>query len=146
MKAAFALGCFWRPQKIFDNIKGVKKTIVGYMGGKTKNPNYFLVCTGLTCHAETVLIEYDPKIITYKKLLETFFNSHDYSQKNRQGLDIGSQYRSIIFYYNESQKMEALKKIDELSKNKKVATQLMKAGEFYKAEEHHQKYYEKKGF
>lgn len=143
MKAAFALGCFWRPQKIFDNIKGVKSTLVGYMGGKIKNPNYLMVCTGLTGHAETLLVEYNPKIISYPDLLEAFFNSHDYSQINGQGPDIGSQYRSIIFYYNDSQKNQAYEKIKELGKDKKVATKIIKAGEFYKAEEYHQKYYEK---
>ncbi|MDD4353336.1 MAG: peptide-methionine (S)-S-oxide reductase MsrA [Candidatus Nanoarchaeia archaeon] len=145
MKAAFGMGCFWHSQKIFDNLKGVKKTFVGYMGGKIKNPNYILVCTGLTGHAETVFVEYNPKIISYNKLLEIFFKSHDYSQKNRQGFDIGSQYRGVIFYYNQSQKKIAQEKINELKKIKKVATELIKATEFYKAEEYHQHYIEKNG-
>ena len=143
MKAAFAAGCFWGVQKSFDKLKGVSSTTVGYMGGKTKNPTYQNVCTGTTGHAETVLVEYNPKIIVYKDLLETFFNIHDPTTINRQGFDIGTQYRSVIFYFNEPQKKQAqtfLKHKQEEYKNK-IATKIVKAGTFYKAEDYHQKHY-----
>jgi peptide-methionine (S)-S-oxide reductase len=148
-KAAFAAGCFWGIEESFRVLKGVKSTLVGYMGGKTKNPSYGEVCSGETGHAETVLIEYDQKLISYEKLLEVFWSIHDPTTKNRQGLDLGSQYRSIIFYFIERQKKLALKSKEELNKSgkywKPIVTEIKKATIFYKAEEYHQKYLMKKG-
>jgi len=148
-KAAFAAGCFWSIEEAFRVLKGVKKTSVGYMGGKTKNPSYEEVCSGRTGHAEAVLVEYDSKIISYEKLLEVFWSIHNPTTKNRQGFDIGSQYRSIIFYFSEGQKKIALKSKKELNKSgkywKPVVTEIIKASAFYKAEDHHQKYLMKKG-
>lgn len=146
-KAAFAAGCFWGVEDSFMKLKGVTKTRVGYMGGKTENPSYVEVSTGKTGHAETVEIEYDPKIISYEKLLSYFFQIHDPTTPNRQGADIGSQYRSIIFYYDLGQKRIAEKYISELNKSEKfptpIVTEIVSAKEFSLAEEYHQKYYMK---
>lgn len=143
-KAAFAAGCFWGIQKAFDETKGVVNTTVGYMGGWKKNPSYVLVCTGMTGHAETVFVEFDPKKVSYEKLLELFWKIHDPTQMNRQGPDIGTQYRSAIFYYSKEQKDQAFKSKEKeqkkLGKNK-IATEIVPASEFFKAEEYHQKYY-----
>lgn len=146
-KATFAAGCFWGVQSKFDEIKGVVKTTVGYTGGKTKNPTYEQVCTDKTGHAEAVEIIYNPKETSFDKLLETFWTIHDPTQKNRQGPDIGTQYRTAIFYHNQEQK-----KIAEESKNKKekelglkIQTEITPAKEFYQAEEYHQKYLKKQG-
>jgi len=146
-KAAFGAGCFWHVQKEFDKLKEVTKTITGFMGGKTKNPSYEMVCAGGTGHAETIYIEYDEKKINYDELLKTFWKMHNPTELNRQGFDIGSQYRSVIFYYDENQKKKAIKsKEEEQKKHKnKIATIIEPAGEFYKAEEYHQKYYKKHG-
>jgi len=147
--AAFAAGCFWGVEETFRCLKGVKETEVGYMGGKTKNPTYNDVCTDKTGHAETVHIKFDPKEISYEQLLEDFWNSHDSTQLNRQGLDVGTQYRSIIFYYNEKQKKIAAGSKANLEKSGKikgkVATEIIPATTFWRAEEHHQKYLMKKG-
>jgi peptide methionine sulfoxide reductase msrA/msrB len=146
-KASFAAGCFWHVQEVFDNTKGVVSTMVGYAGGKTKNPTYEKVCTLDTGHAETVLVEYDPSIISYDKLLDVFWNLHDPTQVGGQGVDIGDQYRSIIFYHNDAQKEAALKSKARLEASgrfkKHIATQVIPSKEFYKAEEYHQKYFEK---
>lgn len=146
-KAIFAAGCFWKPDYYFSKLKGVIKTTAGYSGGRTNNPSYTLVCTGLTGHAESVLVEFNPKIITYQELLKAFFEMHDPTTKNRQGFDIGTQYRSAIFYYNEEQKRDAEKIKSEYEKKlgKKIVTIIEPAKDFYEAEEYHQKYYEKKG-
>jgi len=148
-KGTFAAGCFWGVQDLFDAIKGVEKTVVGYSGGHTKNPTYEDTCTGTTGHAESVEVYYDPKVVTYKQLLDVFFRLHDPTTLNRQGPDIGSQYRSVIFYHNGSQKKEALDFIAELEKKKefdsKIVTEVVPAKEFYKAEEYHQKYFKKHG-
>src|SRR4030042_5532224 len=114
-KAIFGAGCFWGVEASFQKIKGVNSTIVGFMGGKIKNPTYEKVCTDKTGHAEVVQIIYDPLIISYEKLLEIFWSIHDPTQLNRQGLDIGTQYRSVIFYHSEEQK-----KIAEQSKQKQL--------------------------
>jgi len=142
-KAVFAAGCFWGVQAAFDKIKGIVKTTVGYTGGNFKNPSYEDVCSGETGHAEAILIRYNPKIISYEKLLKIFWKIHDPTQLNRQGPDIGSQYRSAIFYFNEKQKELALKSIKEIQKKykNKVVTEVRKAPEFYPAEDYHQKYY-----
>ena len=144
-KATFAAGCFWGVEAVFERTEGVEKTKVGYTGGKTKNPTYEQVCKDKTGHAEAVEIIYDPKKITYKQLLEIFWISHDPTQKNRQGLDIGTQYRSAIFYHNEGQKQiaEQSKKQKEKDLGVKIQTEITPAIEFYPAEEYHQKYLRK---
>lgn len=147
MKATFAAGCFWHVEEAYREIKGVLKTEVGYMGGKTKNPTYEQVCSHTTGHAEVIQIEYDPKIVPYQKLLEVFWTIHDPTQKNRQGLDIGDQYRSAIYYHTEEQKKQAEKSLKQEQKHhdKKIETEITKASTFYKAEEYHQKYIMKTG-
>ena len=146
-QATFGAGCFWGVQEAFDNLDGVKETTVGYMGGTIPNPTYEQVCSHTTGHAEVVNIKYDPDVIRYEDLLKIFFEIHDPTQKNRQGSDIGSQYRSVIFYHNEDQRTIAQKMIYELevsSRNKKQSvTELIKASLFYRAEEYHQYYFKK---
>ncbi|MCJ7680322.1 MAG: peptide-methionine (S)-S-oxide reductase MsrA, partial [Candidatus Aminicenantes bacterium] len=145
--AIFAAGCFWGVEYKFSQLKGVLSTHVGYTGGDKIFPTYREVCSKDTGHAEAVEIRYDPELITYDELMEAFFKFHDPTQVNRQGPDIGDQYRSAIFYQNDEQKDAAEKKIAELNAagrfRKPIATQLISATEFYKAEEYHQKYYEK---
>ena len=145
-KAAFGAGCFWHVEDVFMKLNGVIETEVGFMGGKQKNPSYELVCTGITGHAEVVHIKYDPKKISFEKLLDVFWESHDPTQLNRQGPDIGTQYRSIIFYYNDEQKTVAVKSKEAQQKKLKneIKTQIVPAEAFYKAEEYHQKYIQKK--
>ncbi len=136
-------GCFWCLEAIFKRVKGVKKVESGYAGGRRKNPTYEQVCTGTTLHAEVVKIEFDENIISYKEILDIFFEIHDPTQLNRQGNDIGTQYRSIILYLDDTQKEIALKKIEELkSKNIIPTTEVKKLDTFYKAEEYHQNYFE----
>lgn len=120
---------------------------MGYTGGKTKNPSYKSVCSGKTGHVEACMVEYDPKVISYGKLLNTFWKIHDPTQFNRQGLDLGIQYKSVIFFYDENQKKIALvSKEKEQKKNKaKIVTEIIPAQPFYKAEEYHQKYFMKQG-
>lgn len=148
-QAAFAAGCFWGVQNEFDKVKGVTKTIAGYMGGSTKNPTYEEVCTNKTGHAETVYLEYDEKIISYEELIDIFWKIHDPTQKNRQGPDVGSQYRSVIFYYTDEQRKLAetsKKNLDSSGMFKKPSTtEIVAASEFYPAEEYHQHYFKKKG-
>ncbi len=146
-KATFALGCFWQPDILFSKIKGVIKTTVGYTGGKTKNPSYEEVCTGKTGHAEAIEIEFDSEKISYKDLLKIFWRNHNPTTFNRQGPDVGSQYRSEIFYHTEEQKKLALESKQEEQKNHEnpIVTQIEKSKEFYPAEEYHQKYLEKRG-
>jgi len=145
--ATFAAGCFWGVEANFQKINGIKKTTVGYMGGATKNPKYEQVCKGKTGHAEVIQIGYDPEEIKYEKLLEIFWDIHDPTQLNRQGLDIGTQYRSIIFYHNETQKKLAVesKQKQQQKTDKKIVTEITPIKEFYPAEEYHQKYLEKRG-
>ena len=146
--AIFALGCFWKPQTIFSKVKGVLQTEVGYCGGKPefKEPKYGQVCRGDTGHAESIKIEFDNKIVSYKELLEIFWESHDPTQLNRQGLDIGKQYRTVVFYKTEKQKKEALesRKARQKMIDEKIVTRIIKAKKFYPAEEYHQNYLEKK--
>ncbi|MFN7990927.1 MAG: peptide-methionine (S)-S-oxide reductase MsrA [Candidatus Micrarchaeia archaeon] len=146
--ATFAEGCFWGVQDLFDRIKGVKESMAGYTGGKTENPTYKDVCTDLTGHAEAVQLKFDPKVITYEKLLEVFFNSHDPTTLDRQGPDEGNQYRSAIFYHNAEQKKLAEKAKERFQKeyDRPIVTEIVPASKFYNAEEYHQKYDEKNGF
>ena len=146
--AIFAAGCFWGIEKKFDLTKGVTKVEVGYTGGKTQNPTYEQVCYEETGHAEAVRINFNEKIITYKELLNIFLSCHYPTTLNRQGADIGSQYRSAIFYLSEKQKTEAeeSKKImNETIFNNKIVTEITKFDVFYLAEEYHQKYLKKLG-
>ena len=142
-KASFAAGCFWGVQAAFDKIKGVVKTTVGYTGGNLKNPSYEDVCSNKTGHAEAILAEFNSKIVSYEKLLEIFWKIHDPTTLNKQGLDIGTQYRSAIFYFNDEQRILALNSRDKEGKKykNKIVTQIVKAKEFYPAEDYHQKYY-----
>lgn len=148
-KATFAAGCFWGIESAFCQVEGVISTTVGYSGGHTKNPTYEEVCTDKTGHAESVLIEFNPELITYEKLLELFWSIHDPTTLNRQGPDIGSQYRSIVFYHSEEQKNMAIYIKDKLEKSKrfsrKIVTEIIPSTVFYKAEEYHQKYFQKHG-
>lgn len=145
--ATLAAGCFWHVQDAFMNLPGVIETAVGYTGGHTENPTYEQVCSHTTGHAEVVQVKFDPEKITYEKLLDKFWEIHDPTTLNRQGLDIGDNYRSAIFYSNDEQKKQA-----ENSRNRiqakykdKVVTQIAPLGPFYKAEEYHQRFYEKHG-
>lgn len=146
-KSIFSAGCFWGVQAAFDRVPGVKSTIAGYTGGHTKKPTYKQVCTDRTGHAEAVLIEYDPEQITYKQLLDIFWQIHDPTTLNRQGPDAGTQYRSAIFYLNEKQKESALLSKQNLQKSGKlkntIVTEITPASAFYTAENYHQKYFQK---
>lgn len=147
--ATFGAGCFWGVEDAFMQIKGVKKTTAGYLGGTMKNPTYKDVCTGNTGHAEVVQIEFDPKIISYKELLDIFWEMHNPTSLNKQGPDVGTQYRSAIFYHSEEQKRIAEQSKAELEKSgkysKPIVTEITKVSTFYKAEEYHQKYLQKNG-
>jgi peptide-methionine (S)-S-oxide reductase len=146
--ATFGAGCFWGVEEAFRKIKGVNETTVGYMGGKLENPTYEDVCTNTTGHAEVVQIRYNPEQVTYEELIETFWKIHDPTQINRQGADMGYQYRSVIFYHNEKQKNIAEKTKESIKNSgkykKPIATEIIEAKTFYKAEEYHQKYLSKK--
>ncbi|MFX0025853.1 MAG: peptide-methionine (S)-S-oxide reductase MsrA [Candidatus Hermodarchaeota archaeon] len=146
-KATFGAGCFWGVEARFRKVKGVIDAIVGYTGGKTENPTYKDVCTDKTGHAEVVQVTYDPSIVSYEELLEVFWNIHNPTTLNRQGWDIGTQYRSVVFYHSEEQKQKALKLKEKLNKSSKyrnpIVTEITPASVFYKAEEYHQRYYEK---
>ena len=143
--ATFASGCFWCVEAKFSQLEGVLKVTSGYTGGHVKNPNYKKVLTGTTGHAEACNIIYDPSVISYDELLEAFFLSHDPTQLNRQGNDIGTQYRSAIFYHNDSQKEKAEYYIDKLTKqliySKPIVTEVEPFTKFYVAEDYHQEYY-----
>jgi len=148
-KAAFAAGCFWGSQEDFEKIPGVVNTTVGYMGGTLKHPTYEEVCTDATGHAETVLVEYDPGKVTYAQLLDVFWANHDPTTPNRQGPDVGTQYRSVIFYYTPEQKAAAVAAIAKLTASHRfsqpIVTQVVAATDFWKAEEYHQHYLDKNG-
>ena len=141
-KSYLALGCFWKPEEVFRQLTGVIETEVGYAGGINSSTNYEEVCTGNTGHTETVKITYDEKIISYEKLLEVFFKTHDPTQKDMQYPDMGTQYRSEIFYENEQQKNTAEKYKNLFNKklNGKIETNISKIKNYCKAEEYHQKY------
>ncbi len=145
-KATFAGGCFWCTEAIFEQLKGVNAVISGYSGGAIKNPSYREVVSGRTGHAEAIQITYNPKDITYSELLDVFFSTHNPTTLNRQGYDIGTQYRSVVFYHNEQQKQEAIAIIKALTEAKvfenKIVTEVKPFTAFYLAEEYHQDYYE----
>jgi peptide-methionine (S)-S-oxide reductase len=145
--AAFAAGCFWGVEDNFRQVPGVTATAVGYSGGHTQNPTYETVCSHTTGHAETVLVEFDPKQVSYDDLLRVFFMNHDPTTKNRQGPDIGDQYRSAIFTFGESQDAGARKAAGEATARlgRPVTTQISPLGQFWKAEDYHQQYDEKTG-
>jgi peptide-methionine (S)-S-oxide reductase len=147
--ATFAAGCFWGVEEIFSCLKGIKSVMVGYAGGNFENPAYEDVSTGKTGHAESVQIKFDPKIISYEELLKIFWENHNPTTPNRQGPDIGTQYRSIIFYHSPEQKELAEKSKKELELSGKfknpIITEIISAGKFWKAEEYHQNYLKKKG-
>ena len=145
-KSLFGAGCFWGIEEYFRKLKGVKKTCVGYSGGNLSNPNYKDVCTGKTEHAEVVLIEYDELILSYFELLNHFWGCHDSTQTDGQGLDIGTQYRSVIFYYSDEQKQVAENSKKEFQKNisRPIVTKVSQAKEFFLAEDYHQCYIQKK--
>ena len=144
-KCYLALGCFWKPEETFRSIKGVVETEVGYAGGKNKKVTYEEICTGNTGHAETVKITFNEELISFEKILENFFNTHDPTQKDMQYPDVGTQYRSEIFYENEQQKntAEKYKKLFNEKFNGKIETNISKIKNYCKAEEYHQKYMEK---
>jgi methionine-S-sulfoxide reductase len=146
-RAIFAAGCFWGVQFYFDQVPGVKRTVVGYIGGHVANPTYEQVCTHTTGHAEAVLVEFDPTEVSYEMLVRQFFRMHDPTQLNRQGWDIGDNYRSAIFYFDEEQRQAAeMVRLDlEPNYDKQIVTEISPAGDFYEAEDYHQKYAERTG-
>ena len=146
-KALLAAGCFWGVEEVFRTTNGIIDTKVGYSGGHKINPTYEEVCTGNTNHAEVVKVEYDESVITYEQILNIFFENHNPTQLNRQGPDVGTQYRSSIFYLNDNQKSQAEQKIYSLQENfnNNIVTEIIKATEFYLAEEYHQEYVAKGG-
>ena len=143
--ATFAGGCFWCTEAVFLEIKGVEKVVSGYIGGKTVNPTYKEICTGETGHAEAIQITFNPNEVAYEDLLEIFFGTHDPTTLNRQGADVGTQYRSAIFYHSEAQKTKAENYIQLLEKeklyDKKIVTKVSSATVFYPAEDYHKNYY-----
>lgn len=144
-KATFGTGCFWCTEALYESLDGVIDAVSGYEGGQKPNPTYNQVCSGTTGHAECVEVTYDPQKITYQELLEAFFRSHDPTTLNRQGADVGTQYRSVIFYHNEEQKRLAETAKTELDKagayNSPIVTEISAAGTFYPAEAYHQSYF-----
>lgn len=147
--ATFGAGCFWGVEALFRQIEGVRSVVAGYTGGSLKNPAYEDVCTGTTGHAEAVRIEFDPTEVTYERLLEIFWENHDPTTPDRQGPDIGHQYRSAIFYHSSEQRQaaaQALKKLQKTGRfSRPIVTEIVAASEFFPAEEYHQRYLEKKG-
>jgi len=150
LKATFGAGCFWHVEDLLSKTKGIKSTQVGYIGGQLQNPTYEEVCTDRTGHAEAVQVEYDPDEISYEELLDVFWNNHNPTTLNRQGPDVGIQYRSAIFYHNDEQKEIAEKSKQKLDKSGQyedpIVTEIVPTPIFYKAEEYHQKYFKKHGF
>lgn len=148
-KATFGAGCFWGVEAAFRQIPGVLSTSVGYLGGSLSNPTYHDVCTGRTGHAEVVQVDYDPSRITYDDLLTVFWENHNPTTPNRQGPDIGTQYRSAIFYHDDAQKSAAIASKDEWDKSgrfgRPIVTEISAATDYYVAEDYHQQYLEKRG-
>jgi peptide-methionine (S)-S-oxide reductase len=146
-KAAFAAGCFWHTEAAFRKIPGVISVTSGYTGGTKSNPTYEEVCSDTTGHAEAVLVKFDPARVSYDQLLDVFWSEHDPTTPNRQGWDVGSQYRSAIFYFTPAQKAAAIASKERLEKSHRyrtpIVTEIVPAGPFYRAEEYHQRYYEK---
>ncbi len=144
--ATFGGGCFWCTEAIFLRMKGVSKVVSGYSGGKIKNPTYREVCTGLTGHAEVIQITFNPEVVSYESLLEVFWNTHDPTTLNRQGADEGTQYRSVVFYHSEEQRLTAeryKKQLDDSHAFKNpIVTEISPLTNFYAAEEYHQNYFE----
>ena len=147
--ATFGAGCFWGIEETFRRIKGVKSTSVGYAGGWFPNPTYEIVCTDRTGHAEVVQIQYDPNEVSYEELLKVFWSIHNPTTKNRQGPDVGAQYRSIILFHTPEQEAIAKRSKEDLEKSgrfrNRIVTEIVPSSQFYKAEEYHQKYYQKRG-
>jgi len=147
--ATFGTGCFWGAEETFRQVEGVASTEVGYSGGATEDPTYEEVCTNGTGHAEVVRVAFDPSVVSYERLLGVFWGCHDPTQVNRQGPDVGTQYRSVIFYHTPGQQAVAeasKKKLGEPGRHATpTATAIEPAGPFYRAEEHHQRYFEKRG-
>ncbi len=147
--ASFGAGCFWGVEAVFRQVKGVVETAVGFMGGTVKNPTYHRVCEGDTGHTEVVQVTYDPAVVSYDALLDVFFANHDPTTPGRQGPDFGQQYRSVIFFHYPEQKNVAEAKITALEASgrfrNRIVTAVEPAEEFYRAEEYHQRYYEKSG-
>ncbi len=143
--ATFGNGCFWCTEAIFQQLEGVEKVESGYAGGAVKNPSYKEVCTGNTGHAEVIRLTYNPEVISYRELLDVFFNTHDPTTLNKQGADVGTQYRSAIFYHNEMQKMDAEKMIADLEGEKifdsKIVTEITAVNNYFVADNYHQDYY-----
>ena len=148
-KATFGAGCFWGVEEAFRRIDGVTGTAVGYLGGSLENPTYEDVCTGRTGHAEVVQVEYDPSRVPFERLLDVFWDSHDPTTLNRQGPDVGTQYRSAIFVHDEEQEAAALaskERLDAIGRFRRpIVTEITRATPFYRAEEYHQRYLEKRG-
>lgn len=148
-KATFGAGCFWGIESTFRQVKGVTSTAVGYLGGTFKNPTYEDVCTGETGHAEVVQVEYDPEQVSYNDLLAIFWKNHNPTTLNRQGPDVGTQYRSAVFYHNEAQRQAAEASKESLGRSgvfsRPIVTEITPATEFYRAEDYHQQYLEKRG-
>jgi peptide-methionine (S)-S-oxide reductase len=149
MKATFGAGCFWGVEAAYRQLPGVASTAVGYLGGTLENPTYHDVCSGRTGHAEVVQVEYDPSRLTYDDLLTVFWENHDPTTLNRQGPDVGTQYRSAIFYHDDEQKEAAIKSKEERDRSgryrRPIVTEITPATEFYMAEDYHQQYLEKRG-
>ena len=148
-KATFGAGCFWGVEAEFRQVKGVILTSVGYTGGSMKDPTYRDVCSGNTGHAEVVQVEFDPAKVSYEDLLKVFWENHDPTTLNRQGPDVGAQYRSAIFFHNPAQRASAIASKENLDKSgvfkKPIVTEISPASEFYRAEDYHQQYLEKRG-
>jgi peptide-methionine (S)-S-oxide reductase len=148
-KATFGAGCFWGVEAAFRQVEGARSTSVGYMGGRRKNPSYRDVCSGETGHAEVAQVEYDPTKVSYDELLNVFWDVHDPTTLNRQGPDVGTQYRSVIFFHNAQQEAAAKaskQRIQDSGRfSKEIVTEIRPASEFYRAEEYHQQYFEKHG-
>jgi peptide-methionine (S)-S-oxide reductase len=138
-------GCFWCTEAVFSRLRGVAKVVPGYSGGHVQNPTYEQVCTDTTGHAEVVQVTFDPQVISYRKLLEVFFSTHDPTTPNRQGADVGTQYRSVIFFHSEAQKREAERIVSELESartfERPIVTQIVPFTAFYEAEEYHHNYF-----
>jgi len=143
--ATFGAGCFWGVELAFRQLEGVRDTAVGYTGGMFPNPSYEDVCTGRTGHAEVVRVEFDPQQVSYEKLLDLFWNLHDPTTLNRQGPDVGTQYRSAIFTHSAKQKASAETSRDKIRLERAIVTKIVPVSEFYRAEEYHQRYLEKRG-